>query len=480
MRSPANEDGTMRFAERIGIRHGREILSLATPTVVTMLSHTLMWTVDAAFLGHVSSLALGAAGLGGMITWTMYTIFNALSRVTSTFVAQANGRGDDRAVGDYTWQGIYIALATGLLLTLAGGWSRIILGWTGNSPEIQDASYVYIRIRTFSAVGTQLVMCLTGFFNGRKDVKTPMISGIAANLLNVVLDYFLIFGFRGISIGGELRFAVEPMGIRGAAIATSLAVATNAAILLFCFFSPARSRARYRVHLPRVLSLAKIRDMARVGLPASIGDFIDMAGFTVFSALIGRAGAASLAASQITIQILSFSFMPLWGLTMAATILVGNQIGARDPDRAERYGNEVYLLCLYYTVVFAAVVALVGRGVFRFFTADPEVLAMAGGLALAAAIFQIFDGLRMIGLGILQGAGDTRFPMALAFVVFLLFFVPATYYLVEVRGGGVLDAWIAGCASYFLMAAGTYYRYRAGKWRAMRIFSGEPAADRHE
>ncbi|MFH1679570.1 MAG: MATE family efflux transporter [Candidatus Eisenbacteria bacterium] len=466
----------MSIAERLGIRHGREILSLATPTVLTMLSHTLMWTVDAAFLGHVSSLALGAAGLGGMIAWTLYTAFNGLSRVTSTFVSQANGRGDDRAVGDYTWQGIYIALVSGALLTLAGGWSHAILRWTGNPVEIQEASYVYIRYRTLSAIGTQLVMCLTGFFNGRRDVKTPMISGIIANGLNVLLDYLLIFGFRGVPIGGALHFGFEPMGIRGAAIATSVSVFVNAGILLFFFFAPSRFRSRYRVHLPRALSLRKAWDMMRVGFPASIGDFIDMLGFTVFSALIGRAGAASLAASQITIQILSFSFMPLWGLTTAATILVGNQIGARDPDRAERYGNEAYLFCLYYTLFFACVIAVVGRGVFDVFTEDPEVLAMAGGLAIAAAVFQIFDGLRMIGLGILQGAGDTRFPMALAFVVLIVFFVPATYYMVEMRGGGVIHAWVAGCVSYFLMAGGTYYRYRDGRWRAMRIFSEESAA----
>ncbi len=461
----------MRVAERLGIRHGREILALASPTVLTMLSHTLMWTVDAAFLGHVSSLALAAAGLGGMITWTTYTVFNALSRVTATFVSQANGRGDDRAVGDYTWQGIYIALSGGLLLTVAGLWSDVILRWTGNPREVQDAAYVYIRWRTLSAVGSQVAMCLTGFFNGRKDMRTPMVAGIVANALNVLLDAILIFGWGGIPVGGTSLFACEPMGIAGAAIATSVSVFVQAGILVFRFLGPREYRARFLSHLPRVPSARRILAMTKVGLPASIGDSIDMISFTVFSALIGRGGTASLAASQVTIQILSFSFMPLWGLTVAGTVLVGNRIGAGEPDRAERYGNEVYRFCLLYALGFAAIAVLFGKHFFRVFTDDADVLALAAPLALAAAVFQVFDGLRMIGLGILQGAGDTRFPMVLAFVVLILFFIPATYFMVEVRGGGVVEAWLAGCASYMLMAWGTYYRYRSGHWRRIRIFS---------
>ncbi|MBN1824985.1 MAG: MATE family efflux transporter [Candidatus Eisenbacteria bacterium] len=465
-----------RLAERMGIRHGREIFSLAAPTILTMFSHTLMWTVDSAFLGHVSSLALASAGLGGMLTWTVYTLFNGLSRVTSTFVSQAEGRRDLGAVGDYTWQGIYIALIAGALLTVGGYYSHIVLGWTGNAPDIQQNAYVYVRYRTLSATATQLLMCLTGFFNGRKDMKTPMYAGVGANVLNVILDAILIFGWEGIPVGGARLFASPAMGLKGAAIATSIAVFANAAVLLMVLFGRKIFRVRYKIHLPRVPALAKIADLVRVGFPASIGNFIDMLSFFLFTALIGRTGEAGLAASQITIQILSFSFMPLWGLTISATVLVGNEIGKGDLDRAERYGNEAYRIAVYYTFLLALLIVGLGRPIFGVFTSDPRVLALAGGLAALAALFQVFDGLRMIGLGILEGAGDTRFPMGLAFVTLLCVFVPLTYLAVEVMGGDVRHAWIVGIFSYLLMAGGTYLRFRAGTWRGMCIFSGEEAA----
>lgn len=451
-------------APRLRIRHGREIFRLAVPTILTMMGHTVMWTVSTAFLGHVSSLALAAAGLGGMIAWTAYSLFNNLSRITTTFISQANGEGNDEAVGDFTWQGIYVATAAGLLLTAAGQWSHVVMRFTGNSPEIMAATAEYMRIRTGSAVATQLALCLSGFFQGRKDVKTPMWAGTAANLLNIPLDYLFIFG------SGPL--GIPAMGLRGAAYAVNVSTTVNALILAVCLFGPRAYRKRYRIHRPRTPSWRQIRDLVRIGIPSSIDTFLDMLCFSLFSTFIGRTGPAALAASQITIQLLSFSFMPMWGLTTAATVLVGNQIGEKRMDLAETYAREMLRLGLYYTSSLAVLLALLGRPIFRIFTADPEVLVFAGSLALLAAIFQFFDGMRMISVGILQGAGDTRFPMWLTAGVLCGLFVPVSYWMVVVRGHGVAGAWAVGSFVYLLMALGLYLRFQAGHWKRIRIFSG--------
>ncbi len=457
-----------RIARTLGIRHGREIAGLATPTVITMLSHTLMWNVDSAMLGRVSSLALGAAGLGGMITWTMYTLFNGLSRITSTFVSQANGRRDDRAIGDFTWQGVYIALIAGALLTWIGHESWRILRLTGHSGEIQEATYTYIRLRTISAVATQLVMALSGFFQGRKDVKTPMVAGIISNVANLVLDMLLIFGSDGFLFAGKRFFAVEPMGVAGAAIATSAAVFLNAAILIAATLAP-KHRRRFALHMPRVPSFPLLKRLVTIGFPLSLGELIDMISFSVFTILVGRYGAEALAANQITIQILSFSFMPTWGITTAATVLVGNEIGRGDLDRADRYGKETYRIVLYYMILLAVAIAGFGEALFRIFTGDPKVLVLAGGLTLCAALFQMADGLRMLGTGVLQGAGDTRYPTVLAFIVLFGVFIPLTWYVVEVRDAGMTVAWLGGAFSYILMAIGIFMRYRSGRWRGIGL-----------
>ncbi|MFH1808653.1 MAG: MATE family efflux transporter [Pseudomonadota bacterium] len=447
---------------RFKLQHGSEIFRLATPTVVTMLSMTLMWTVDTALLGRVSSLAQGAAGLGGIIGWTLYSLFNNLSRINATFVSQANGRGDDRAIGDYTWQSTYLALAAGLLLTLVCWHSDLFLWWTGNGPAVEDATHRYLKLRGLSAVGNQLAFCLAGFFQGRKDVTTPMWAGIVANVVNVVLDVMLIFGVSSLGIAAS--------GLDGAAIATSVATWVQALFLLAATLLPAAHRARYLIHVPRPPHAGQLRDLLRVGMPASVQGFLDMVFFAVFTSIVGRAGVASLAASQIVVQLLSFSFMPLYGLSQAVSVLVGNALGEKNPDKAGRYARETYLVALAYLAPCALLLLGFGSYLFRLFSVDPEVLALAGGLATAAAVFQIFDGLQIVGNGVMTGGGDTRFPMIYSMGVVWLVAVPLVTAMNALGHGQVVELWAAASLCYALIALGFYLRVRGGQFKRVDIF----------
>jgi MATE family multidrug resistance protein len=453
------------------VHHGREILLLAGPTVLTMLSQTLMWTIDTALLGRVSSVALAASGLGGLLMWTAYSLFNNLSRITSTFVAQAHGRGDDEAVGDYTWQGMWIAIGCGLILQAAGYFSYLGLPLTHNPPEVVRLSYGYLRWRSASAVFTQLSFALMGFFQGRREVRIPMYAGIAGNVVNLVLAIWLIFGWSGIAIGSRHWLAMTPHGVVGSAIATSCGATVNALVLAGWLVLRRSNRERYRIHVPRRPRPREIRDIVRVGAPSAWENFIDMGSFTFFSVTIGRGGAIQLAASQITLQLLAFSFMPLWGVAIAGSVLTGNWIGAGRPDLAERYARQVYKVGIYYMVGLATLLVTFRHLVFRIFTPDPALLALGAGLAATAAVFQFGDGLRMIGSGILTGAGDTRFTMLQSFVVLWGLFIPLTWWIVIRNGGDVRAAWIGGTLCYAIQGLGLWLRFRTGKWKGVRIFT---------
>ncbi len=451
------------------VHHGREIMALATPTILAMLSQTLMWTVDTALLGRVDSLSLAAGGLGGMLTWASYSLFNNLSRITGTFVSQAHGKDDDAGVAHYTWQGLYIAVASGLALMIFGYYSYLVLPWTRNPPDVQTLTYTYIKWRSLSAVFTQAGFALMGFFQGRKDVKIPMYTGIIGNLVNLVLDIWLIFGWKGFTLGGRTLLAVPAMGIKGAAIGTSCGIAIGTISLALWALAP-RLRRRYHLHRPRPLDRAAIVRMVKVGAPSAWEGFIDMGGFLMFTIFVGTTGAVPLAASQITIQLLSFSFMPLWGLTTAASVLVGNWIGAGDPEAAARYGRQTYKLGFYYSTALALVMILLRHQLFRIFTNDPEVLALGASLAVIAAIFQYFDGARMLSSGILAGAWDTRYTMLVTLGLMWWMFIPLTWYLIVMRGGNVTAAWIGACFCYLLQGAALYRRFVSGKWRRIDIF----------
>jgi MATE family multidrug resistance protein len=451
------------------VHHFREILQLATPTILTMLSQTLMWTVDTALLGRVSSVALAAAGLGGILTWATYSLFNNLSRITGTFVSQAHGKGDNEAVGHYTWQGVYLAILTGLILMLLGWQSHIALPWTRNPLDVQELTYVYIKWRSLSAVFTQLSFALMGFFQGRRDVKIPMYAGIIANAVNVLLDVWLIFGWSGFELLGRRWLAVPALGVKGAAIGTSISTVIYAGALIWWALVP-RLRRKYAIHRPRRPEPRALRNMVRVGLPSAWEGFLDMSGFMMFTIFVGTLGAVPLAASQITIQVLSFSFMPLWGLTTAASVLTGNWLGAGQPDTAAHYGRQTYKLGIYYSLGLMLLLILLREQVFRVFSNDPEVLVLGAALTVTAAVFQIFDGMRMLGSGILQGAGATVFPMLLTLVVMWGVFIPVTWYLIVHQAGNVITAWIGASACYLLMGLGMWWRFESGKWKKTEIF----------
>jgi MATE family multidrug resistance protein len=451
------------------VHHGREIFALAAPTILTMLSQTLMWTVDTAMLGRVNSVSLAAAGLGGMLTWATYSLFNNLSRITGTFVSQAHGRDDTESVAHYAWQGIYIALFTGAILQALGYFSYTVLPWTRNPADVQELTYVYIKWRSMSAIFTQLIFAMMGFFQGRKDVKVPMYAGIIGNAVNMVLDVWLIFGWTGFELAGRTWLAVPAMGVKGAAIGTSVGTFLNAVALIWWAMAP-RLRQKYQIHRIRRPEWRAIGNMVRVGLPSAWEGFIDMGGFLMFTIFVGTTGAVQLAASQITIQLLSFSFMPLWGLTTAASVLTGNWIGAGQPDTAAHYGRQTYKLGTYYSLLLALVIILLRHELFKVFTNDPEILALGAGLAISAAIFQYFDGIRMLSSGILQGAGDTRYTMLVTLIVMWGGFIPLTWYLIVARDGNVIGAWYGASVCYLAQGVVMWRRFESGKWKKIEIF----------
>jgi MATE family multidrug resistance protein len=323
-------------------------------------------------------------------------------------------------------------------------------------------------IRGLSAVATQLAFCLAGFFQGRKDVTTPMWAGIIGNLVNIVLDIVLIFGVAALGI--------EPMGIAGAAWATTIGAYVQTAVLLYAVLLPRQLRQRYALQRPRMPRLLPLWKVIRVGVPASVYGFLDMGFFLLFTSYVGRQGEAALAANQITVQLLSFSFMPVFGLSVAATVLVGNALGAKNPDLAVQYARECFLVSVFYCSAVAVIFVCGGQHIFALFSTDPEVLILAAGLAQAAAVFQFFDGAQLMGNGVLGGAGDTRVPMLYTLVSLWLLALPAVYWVLVVAEQSVLLGWFAAAAGYGVMATAIFVRVYRGRWRHLKLLQATDAA----
>jgi putative MATE family efflux protein len=436
----------------------REIWSLAWPAILTLISQTIMWTVDAAMVGRVGKVELAAVGLGGILIWTLYSAFVGLTTSVNTFVAQACGAGDSRRAGRYLSQGLYLAIAASAILLLIRTRTPAMVALMGPAPDVQSLCVAYIGIRMLSAPFFLVQYSYAHFYRGIGDTITPLKVLAFSHAVNVVGDYLLIFG----------PGPFPAMGVEGAAWATSGANVVAAGVFVVLGFR-AGIRERFAPMAQWRMHPGDIRRLLRIGLPMAAHYFLDMGSFLVFSAYIGRMGTDALAANQIVIQVLALSFMPAQGFSIAATTLTGQYLGAGQTDVAATSAYRTIRLALVYAGFVALVCVTVPGLAFRLFNDDPAVIALARPLLLLAAVFQVFDTVQFVSGGGLRGAGDTTIPAVIIIAGAWFVFIPAAYLLGTVLDGGVVGAW-AGATGYIAVVALLMFgRLRGGRWRRIRL-----------
>jgi MATE family multidrug resistance protein len=435
-----------------------EVWHIAYPAVLTMMSQTAMSFTDAAMVGRLGYVYLAGVGLAGTLVWGLYSFFNGLVNGVNTFVAQDYGAGRYERVGLMTWQGIYFSAISGAFLFILSRLSLDFFKIMGPSEDVQAIGAAYLKIRMAGGGFIILWMCFSAFLRGLGDTRTPLKITLIANVINVVADYVLIFG----------KFGFPRLETEGAAIATVSANAVGA-VLFFRAFLYHKQASLYSIWSNWRPKAADMRRLARVGMPIGAQWFLDMGSFIVFSALIGRIGTAHLAASEATVRMMSMSFLPLVGVGIAATTLVGQYIGSEEYEYARKSGNSALRLGLFYTAFIAMIFLVFADKLVAVINSDPEVIRIGSRIIRLAALFQVFDGLGIISSGCLRGAGDTKWPMLIGIVYAWFLFVPLAYVGGFVLKGGALGAW-AGATAYIIALGLTFYsRFRSGKWQSIKI-----------
>jgi MATE family multidrug resistance protein len=384
--------------------------------------------------------------------------FVGTTTCVQTFVSQHYGAGDYRACGAWAWQAIYAMVPLGVLLagTLYLG-TGLLIGFLEPDPLIAPFAVDYIGMRALGCPGLIAAVAMSSFFRGIGDTRTPLYATIAANLVNVVLDYGLIFGELGL----------PQLGVAGAGIATSIAEWINF-LALFYFFRHSEVTRSFVTGVAAI-SREQIRRLMRMGLPVGGQWWLEMASFALFLTLVARMGDAPMAASQAFISLLSISFMQAYGLGIAVSTLVGQYIGAKDLEAAERSFYSGVRLCLFIAGIVGLLLIFASEPLLRLYTDDPRVLALGRPLMLVGAAYQVFDCLAIIVDGGLRGAGDTRWPMMLRFLLSWFLFLPAAYILGIYFDGGLTWAWIGGLLYIVVLTGVLFGRFRGGTWKRIEI-----------
>ena len=434
----------------------REVLWLAYPIVITMVSRTIMTFVDTAMVGRLGTPQMAAVGLAGILTWTILSFFGGFLTCVDTFVAQHYGADQPKAVAVVTWQGLYLAFGSYLLLLLISRFTPYLFGLMRPSVEVQRFGITYTQIRLYGGIGTLTYFTVSGFLRGIGNTRTPMWVEIFANLTNIVFDYLLIFG----------KFGFPRLEVAGAAIATVISGGVAASIYLMIFLSR-KIDQQFQVRTHFQLQLSQIRRLLRIGLPMGVQGMLDIGNFTVFSAMIGRMGNAELAANTAAITLLHTSFMPLIGISLAATTLVGQYIGSGRHHYARESGYTAIKIGIAYTSLMAVLFFTIPSTLLALVTDDPSVIELGSKILFLAAIFQLSDGCGICSSGALKGAGDTFFTMIVGISYGWLLFLPLSYWLG--KRYGVPGAW-TGATIYIILLGMTYFlRFRSDRWEKIQI-----------
>jgi MATE family multidrug resistance protein len=436
----------------------REVLVLAIPVVLTQLSTSLMGVVDSAMVGRLGPTELAAVGFGGIWLWTLFSIFYGTASGIQTFVSQSDGAGDTRSCGPWVWQGVYALLPAGVVLAaVLALLLEPALALLGPSLEMRTLTADYVQARLIGEIGYVAVMAINSFYRGLGDTRTPLFITLFANVVNVVLDYGLIFGELGL----------PKWGVAGAGVATAIAQWSNAIVLLVIF--QRRSIAKRCNTRPIAANPAQIRRFLWTGAPIGGQWFIGMLSFSAFTTLVARMGDESMAASQAFVMLLSLSFMQAVGISIATAILVGRYIGAGDPVAAIRTFRSSILVGIALASVIAIIFVTIPIPLLRIFTDDPRVLELGRPLLLLGALFQLADAVAIISEGALRGAGDTRWPFAIETAMGWGVLVPLAYYVGVVLDYGLTGAWLASLAHITTLASILFLRFRSNAWQQIQI-----------
>jgi MATE family multidrug resistance protein len=443
----------------------REVLRVALPLIVSMGSFTVMQFFDRMFLAWHSSVSIQAALPAGILSFTLVCAFMELAGYATTFVAQHFGAGDKKGCSRSAAQAIFLALGSWPFLLLLIPVGQAALRWAGHAPEVLAEELDYFTILMLGGVHIPLSVGAASFYTGRGDTRTTMKANLAANALNIILDYGLIFGHGGL----------PALGIRGAAIATVISGFVAPVYLLGKTYGR-RLNEEYQTRAMFRLDPPLLRRIIRFALPSSIHFLLDITSFTIFVLFTGRMGEVALAASNMAFSINMLAFMPLVGLGIAASTLVGQYQGRREPHHAERAGWNTLRLGVCYTLAIGLTYVLFPVFYFSFFSsrsADAipvdQLLTLGRWMLVMMALWGFLDAANVIISGALKGAGDTRFVMYYSVLMSWGVLVSGMVLIVFVWNGNILHAWGWLTIYVMILAIGYVGRFRSGRWKSIDL-----------
>jgi|RhiMetdeSRZDD1v2_1073273.scaffolds.fasta_scaffold27510_3 MATE family, multidrug efflux pump len=437
---------------------GRAIFILAVPMVLEMVMESVFVVCDVFFVSRLGPDAVATVGLTESLLAIVYTIGMGLSIGVTATVARRTGEHDTEGVSRTAVQAIGLGLFVALLLGVAGAiFAPSLLAIMGASPEVLAVGSKFTRVMLGGNASILLLFLINGIFRGAGDAQLSMRTLWLANAINILLGPCLIFGLG----------PFPQLGVTGAAIATTIGRSTGVLFAMSQFF-----RRSGRVHIHRrhlALDLGLIGKLVRLSGSGTFQVFIGMASWIGLVRIISSFGSTALAGYTIAIRIVMFALLPSWGMGNAAATMVGQALGARKPDRAER----AVWIAGFYNLCFLGSVSLIfffgARGIVGLFSHDPAVAEFARDALRIIAVGFVLYAYGMVLSQSFNGAGDTWTPTWLSVFCMWLFEIPLAYLLAVRLGFGPHGVFVAITVAFCAYAVAALVMFRRGRWKTKRI-----------
>ncbi len=409
----------------------RPMISLAAPVVVAEIGWVAMGLVDTLMVGPLGPEAIGAVGIGSSVFIGIVIFGMGVLLGLDTLVSQAYGAGRIDDCHRWLVHGAVLSLCVAVPVTLLLFFLTSLLDRWGLDPTVLLLTRPYLDVVVWSVLPLLLYATFRRYLQGMGIVRPVMIALVSANLVNVFVNWVLIYG----------KLGAPAMGVRGAAWATVLSRVMMAGYLFVVILQRERGRRPGLFETSLAIDPAWMRRLLALGVPAASQLTLEVGVFAASTALAGRLAPIALAAHQIAIHIAALSFMVPLGISAAGAVRVGHAVGRADSAAAERSGWTAILLGAGFMACTAAAFILIPRVLMGAFTRDERVLQLGVSLLAVGAVFQLFDGIQGVATGVLRGLGDTRTPMLWNLVGHWFVGLPSGYVLCFVLGLGVVGLW---------------------------------------
>lgn len=438
-------------------RRVRRVLYLAVPSAGEALLGMMVGLVNTYLVGHLGAASLAAVGLGFQWMLAAMVLFGAVGTGATALIARMVGGGDWRTANRVLVQALVVAFGAGMIsMALLVGFARPAMVLIGAEGEALTQGITYLRIVSSVYAFSAVMFIGNACMRGAGDTRTPLLVMAVVNVINVAVAWALVNGSGGL----------PALGVAGAALG-AMAGRLVGGFLVFGLLL--KGRAGLKLRWGGGLDSGLVRRMLKVGLPASLEQLVFRFGMLAYIRVVSALGTVAFAAHQIALNGESLSFMPGFGFAVAATTLVGQGLGARDGDRAERDAHTAFAIAAGFMSLMGVCFVFFAPAIIGLFTDEAEVIALGVTPLRLIGVVQPFLAAMMVYAGALRGAGETLTPMLINGGSIWILRVPLCLLVTRVFGWGLTGVWIVMALDLSVRGTFLFAQFRMGRWKSVQV-----------